>query len=265
MTLFTRVGMLLLAGLSPFMAQAQGFSALISPPRVETALKPAQTTRQVLEITQVGPLPGRFRIYTNDWRINDTGGVDFFEELQPGSCRPWVALERRELTIAGNGKLRFRFEITPPADAPQVECRFAVMFEGLDTATASSGGLSFPVSGRIGVIVYAGMVGTQAVLEVTGQRISIDAAKLPTLDVRNTGNAHGRVTGLLSGTDAKGIKLEFTPATLPVLAGETRAIALTANLEGGAPVAQISYPVTVKGALEWGGKRVPFEHTFKDQ
>lgn len=265
MTLFSQLGWVMLAGLLPHFAQAQGFSALISPPRIETAIKPAQTTRQVLEVTQVGPLPGRFRIYTNDWRINDSGGVDFFEELQPGSCRPWVALERREMTIAGNGKLRFRFEITPPADAPLVECRFAVMFEGLDTATASSGSLSFPVSGRIGVIVYAGMVGTQAVLEVTGQRVSTDAAKLPTLDVRNTGSAHARLTGLLNGTDGRGIKLEFTPATLPVLAGETRAIALMANLEGGAAVAQINYPVTVKGALEWGGKRMPFEHTFKDQ
>lgn len=238
---------------------------MISPPRVETAVKPGQTTRHVLEITQVGPLPGRFRVYTNDWVINATGGVEFFEALKPDSCRPWVALERREMTVGGNGKMRFRFEITPPADVPATECRFAIMFEGLDTATASSGGVSFPVSGRIGVIVYAGMVGTQAVLQIAGQRVSTDAAKLPTLDVRNTGTAHGRVNGLLTGTDAKGMKLEFTPSNLPILPGETRAIALAANVEGGATVTQINYPVTVKGALEWGGKRVPFEHLFKDQ
>ena len=265
MTFLVHWGLILTLGLLSASVQAQGFSALVSPPRVETAIKPGQTTRQVLEITQVGPLPGRFRVYSNDWSINASGGVDFFEELQPGSCRPWVALERREMTVGGNAKLRFRFEITPPADAPAAECRFAIMFEGLDAATASSGGVSFPVSGRIGVIVYAGMVGTQAVLEITGQRLSSDAAKLPLLEVRNSGSAHGRLAGLLTGTDEKGIKLEFTPLTLPILPGETRAIALTANLEGGAPVAQVNYPVTIKGALEMGGKRVPFEHTFKSQ
>lgn len=265
MTFLVHWGLIVTLGLLSASVQAQGFSALVSPPRVETAIKPGQTTRQVLEITQVGPLPGRFRVYSNDWSINASGGVDFFEELQSGSCRPWVALERREMTVGGNAKLRFRFEITPPADAPAVECRFAIMFEGLDAATASSGGVSFPVSGRIGVIVYAGMVGTQALLEITGQRLSSDAAKLPLLDVRNSGSAHGRLAGLLTGTDEKGIKLEFTPLTLPILPGETRAIALTANLEGGAPVAQVNYPVTIKGALEMGGKRVPFEHTFKSQ
>lgn len=170
------------------------------------------------------------------------------------------------MTVAGNGKLRFRFEITPPADAPAMECRFAIMFEGLDSATASSAsGISFPVSGRIGVIVYAGMVGTQAVLEIAGHRISPDSAKLPTLDFRNSGNAHGRIGGLLTGTDDKGVKLEFTPSTLPILPGETRAIILSANVEGGAPVTVVNYPVTVKGALEWDGKRVPFERTFKAQ
>ena len=246
------------------LAQAQGFSALVSPPRVETAIKPGQTTRQVLEITQVGPAAGRFRVYTSDWSLNATGGVDFSEEVKPGSCRPWVALERRELTVPGNGKGRFRFEVTPPADAPAVECRFAIMFEGLDSATVNSGGVSFPVSGRIGVIVYASMVGTKVEMKVVGQRISADAAKLPTLDVANSGSAHGRVGGLLSGTDAKGVKLEFTPTSLPILPGETRNISLSANAEGGVPVNQINYPVTVKGALEWGNERVPFEHTFKE-
>ena len=66
-------------------AFAQGFSALISPPRIETSVKPGQTTRQVVEVSQVGPAPGKFRVYTADWSLNSTGGVDFFETLQPGN------------------------------------------------------------------------------------------------------------------------------------------------------------------------------------
>jgi hypothetical protein len=246
--------------------QAQGFSALISPPRVETAAKPGQTTRQVLEVSQVGPSPGRFRVYTSDWTLNASGGVDFSEELKAGSCRPWVALEKRDLTVPGNSKVRFRFEIVPPADAASNECRFAIMFEGLDTSTVSPGGLSFPVSGRIGVIVYASMPGNVMQLQVVNQSVSKDANKQPVLQVSNTGTAHGRVAGLLTGVDAKGAKLEFTPSTLPVMPGETRSIGLSANVEGStAPVSAIQYPVTIKGALEWGGKRVPYEHTFKDE
>ena len=250
----------LLASL-PVLAQG-GFSTLISPPRVETTIKPGQTTRQVLEISQVGPIAGKLRVYTSDWTLNATGGVDFVEELRPGSCRPWVALERRELTVGGNAKARYRFEITPPADAPLAECRFAIMFEGLDSSAATSGTFTFPVSGRIGVIVYAGMAGTKPDLKIISHGISTDAAKLPSLQIQNNGNAHGRVVGLLSGTDDKGAKLEFTPVSLPVLPGETRTIVLNANLEGSAKTEPINYPVTVKGGLEWGGQRIPFEYTF---
>jgi hypothetical protein len=86
------IGLTLLCG--SLQAQAQGFSALISPPRIETTVKPGQTTRQVVEITQVGPVVGRFRVYTNDWSISPAGGAVFTEELKPDSCRQWVALKR---------------------------------------------------------------------------------------------------------------------------------------------------------------------------
>jgi hypothetical protein len=248
--------------LCPLLAQAQGFSALVSPPRVETAVKPGSTTRQVLEVTQVGNQPGRFRIYTADWKFSDNGSLDFTEALTPGSCRPWVALERRELTVGANGKTRFRFEITPPPDAPATECTFAIMFEGQDTSAVTQGNLSFPVSGRIGVIVYAGLPGTKAELQITKHYVGSDTARLPTLDIQNTGTAHARLAGMLTGVDAKGVALEFTPYTLPVLPGKTRPIALGANTENGKPAASIAYPVTIKGTLEWGSQRLPFERTF---
>jgi hypothetical protein len=246
-------------------AQAQGFSALISPPRVETTIKPGKTTRQVIEITQVAALPGKFRVYTADWKFGANGSLDFSEELKPDSCRPWVALERRDLNLQANSKTRYRVEITPPADAPATECTFAIMFEGLDTSAVKQGQLNFPVSGRIAVIVYANMPGTQPELKILKHYVSTDDAKLPTLDMQNTGKAHGRLAGLLTGTDAKGVKLEFTPMTLPVLPGETRAIGMSATTENGKAVTTIAYPITIKGSLEWGGKREPFEYLFKTQ
>jgi hypothetical protein len=248
---------------------AQGFSALVTPPRIEMAVKPGQDARQVIEITQVADTPGRFRIYTNDWQLNEQGGVQFFDELQPGSCRPWVALERRELTVAANTKVRFRIQVTPPADAPATECRFAVMIEGLDTSRVGPGSLSFPVSGRIGVIVYAGMDGTKAQLSVVKQFVEMDKdAKqaLPTLSIRNDGNAHGRLSGFLVGVDASGQRLDLSPNTSPILPGQTRSISLQINPNPNAPkdaqLPRIVYPITVKGNLEWGGSTQAFEATF---
>jgi hypothetical protein len=249
--------------LSTTNAQAQGFSALISPPRIETNIKAGKTSRHTVEITQVNAMPGQFRIYTNDWKLTDTGSVEFFENLQPGSCRPWVALEKRSATVQGNSKMRFRFEITPPPETPAAECTFAIMFEGLDTSRSAKEGPSFPISGRIAVIVYANTPGVKPELQVLRQYTSDNAEKLPTLEIKNTGTAHGRVTGLLTGNDAKGIKLEFTPSTLPIMPGETRAISLTATTEGGKPVSSIAYPISIKGALELSEQRLAFEHTFQ--
>jgi hypothetical protein len=248
---------------------AQGFSALVTPPRIEMAIKPGQDARQVIEITQVSDQPGRFRVYTNDWQLGSQGSVQFFDELQPNSCRPWVALERRELTVAAQAKVRFRIQVSPPADAPARECRFAVMIEGLDTSSVSSGGVGFPVSGRIGVIVYAGMDGTKANLSVVGQSVvsSSDAKdQLPVLTIKNDGNAHGRMGGLLSGVDARGQRIDFSPSTLPILPGETRPVNLHINPDPNAPkeapLPVIAYPITIKGNLEWGGKTQAFETTF---
>jgi hypothetical protein len=254
---------------SASMGWAQGFSALVTPPRIEMEIKPGQDARQVIEITQVGDTPGRFRIYTNDWQLNDQGAVQFFDDLQPGSCRPWVALERRELTIAANSKIRFRIQVSPPADAAVKECRFAVMIEGLDTSRVNPGSVSFPVSGRIGVIVYAGMDGTKAQLSIVGQSVVMGKDGrdgIPTLSVRNEGNAHGRLAGLLTGVDANGQRLDFSPSTLPILPGETRPISLQINPNPNAPkeapLPRIAFPVTIKGNLEWGGRNQAFEATF---
>lgn len=251
----------LLAVVTP--ARAQSFAALISPPRFELAVKPGETTRQVFEIDHTGNTAGRYKLYTADWTLAPDNSVRFFDALQPDSCRPWVAIERREVTIAPKNKLRFRFEITPPAGTPAGECRFAIMVEGQEQSVETRGNVTFPVSGRIGVIVYATLGDAAPKLAVTETKLTqVNGKQVPTLMVHNSGNAHGRLSGFLSGTDAAGTKLEFTPSTLPILPGETRAIPLTPALEGGDTAATVAYPVTVKGTLEWAGQRQSFEQRF---
>lgn len=244
-------------------AGAQGFGASISPPRFEVQVKPGQTLRQVIEIQHIGTQSGTFRIYTNDWAFQRDGGVAFSNELAEGSCRSWVALERRDLTITPNARYRYRFEISAPADAPIQECRFAIMIEGTDPPRVEQSGVSIPVGGRIAVIVYASIGGAAPQLDITAMAVAtVNGQTLPTLAVRNTGSAHGRLEGFLNGTDAAGNKFELSPADLPIMPGETRTITIIPVTEDRKGPPAIQYPLAVKGTLEWGKNRVPLVHTF---
>src|SRR3546814_3573943 len=67
------------------------------------------------------------------------------------------------------------------------------------------GGAAVPVSGRIGVIVYLAIGDAAAQLEVVGHEVrTVDGNDVPVLEVRNSGNAHGRLQGFVVGRDADG-------------------------------------------------------------
>ena len=242
---------------------AQEFAALVSPPRYELVVEPGQVSRQVLEITHMGTQTTPYRVFTADWTLAPDGSVSFFEPLQSGSCRPWVALERRELSLSAKAKRRFRFEVAVPPDAAPGECRFAVMIEGDELKVKAGDSVSFPAAARIGVVVYLTIGKGAPVLEVAGAAVDNLAGKLtPTLQIRNIGNAHGRLSGILDVTDAVGAKFEMSPETLPILPGETRKIVLSAVPED--KIAQSAkFPLTIKGNLEWADKKTTLNQVFK--
>ena len=243
-------------------AHAQGFAALVSPPRFELTAKPGDTLRQVMEITNASAQGAKYRLRTTDWQLEPGGSVKFDDALAAGSCRPWVAIESRQVSVSAGGKYRYRFEVAVPADAPGGECRFAIMVEGDEQNVQTPGGPSFPISGRLGVIVYVTVGEANPKLEVVGVRVeNVNDVPTPMISVKNSGNAHGRLTGFLSGTDASGKKLDFTPSTLPILAGETRSLPLVVYGDKD-EVVKIAYPVTIRGKLEWAGNSAPFEQTF---
>ena len=245
----------------PCVAVAQGFAAMVSPPRFELMVKPGETTRQVVEITNADGRPAAYRLRTADWTLDPNAAVQLSDALAPGSCRPWVAIERREITVSAGGRYRYRFEITPPADAAG-ECRFALVLEGGGEAVDAGQNVKIPISGQIGVIVYATVPGSAPDLEIVRTEVALhDGRKLPVLHVHNSGRAHGRLAGFLSGTDASGRNLEFTPSGMPILPGETRVIALgVAGDEANA--VEIAYPITIRGKLEWGGRSTPLDVRF---
>lgn len=252
-----------MAAASSTVARAQGFAAVVSPPRFELAAKPGEMIRQVVEITNAGVQPATYRLRTADWTLAPDAGVAFSDALAEGSCRRWVAIERKEIVVPGGGRYRYRFEVQPPADAPPGECRFAVMIEGDEQTVRTASGLSVPVSGRIGVIVYVTVGAAAPDLRIIGATTAqTDGQRAPTLKVRNVGSAHGRLGGFLSGVDAKGQHRDFSPSTLPILPGETRAIALVADV-GPSNGGEVVYPVRIRGTLEWGsGQRTELDQQF---
>lgn len=251
------------AGVLPSMASAQEFAAVVSPPRLEIRAQPGERIRQVVEITNAGARPATYHLRTADWTLAADGGVTFAEELEDDSCRSWVAIERYQIDVPGGGRYRYRFEVQPPAAAAVGECRFALMVEGEAQAVRTESGLTVPVSGRIGVIVYVAVGPAAADLQIVETSVAdVAGGFLPVVTVRNLGNAHGRLDGFLAGTDAAGRKLEFTPSSLPILPGETRTLPLSATA-GSQAVTDIAYPVQVAGVMEWGaGKRIEFNQPF---
>ena len=242
--------------------QAQNFAALVSPPRFELRAKPGEKIREVMEISNADARAAKWHVRTADWTFDKNANVTFYDALQPGSCRPWVAIEKKDVLLPSGAKYRYRFEVTPPADAPDGECRFAMLIEGDEMAVQTPSGPAVPVVGRIGVIVYVTVGKGKPELEVVRNEVAkVGNEMMPVLMVKNTGNAHGRLSGFLSGTDASGKQFEFAPATFPVLPGETRSITLTVNQDKEMPV-KIVYPLTIRGNLEWADKTVAFEHRF---
>jgi fimbrial chaperone protein len=258
------LGLLSLVALAlPMSVQAQGFAALISPPRFEIAAKPGKTLRSVIEVSNRSTALAKYLVHTADWTLAPDFSVSFHDDLRPGSCRPWVALERAVVEVPGGGTLRYRFEVAVPADAPAGECRFAVMIEGAEPSIAASKGLDLPVTGRIGVIVYVTIGDGAPDLELLGPKITtLNGQRVPTLRVHNSGTAHGRMSGFLTGKDAKGISYDFTPADFPILPHEEREVFLTpSSAKDDHPT--LTFPVTVKGTLEWGNHRTELNQLFE--
>ena len=254
---------LLLAASHPALSFAGGFAAIVSPPRFELASREGATMRQVVAVTNRSTVPARYRVHTADFTLGADYSVSFHDELQPGSCRPWVALERPEISLPGGATIRYRFEVQVPKDAPAGECRFGILIEGEEPAMAEAGAVKIPVIGRIGVIVYVTVGDAKADLDVLGPEVvTLNGQKLPAVRVHNGGTAHTRMSGFLSGRDVKGVKYDFNPSDLPILPGEVREVLLTPSTPGN-DHPTLAFPVTVQGTLEWDNQRTELNERFE--
>jgi len=263
-------------GLIALPASAEDFALSISPPRFELSAQPGQTVRAVAELSNASGLAAELHFATAEWELTPEGGVKLGEALKTDSCRPWVAIERRKATLQPKGQLRYRFEVTPPADSAPTECRFAIVVAGAEERVSPGENVSFPISGQIAIIVYVTVGAVAPKLQIVkADVVKINGVMTPVLMVQNSGSAHGRLSAFLKGTDALGKQREFSPATLPILPGETRRIALSIDKGGDAVETQgqetaadtksdvIAYPLKMSGTINDSVNSFSFDGVFE--
>lgn len=253
------------AGLAAALAAAPAaaqFAAFVLPARFELKARPGDKLAEVLEIGNDEVNAQEYRIRTADWSLRPDGAVDFIDPLTPGSCRPWVAIERHTVKLSGKAKRRYRFEVQVPKNAPEGLCRFALLIESADTqkSVTPQGAIQLPIQGRIGVIVYV-RVGN-VVPELKLERLdvaNVNGKPTPIAFFRNNGRAHGRAEGTLTGTDAQGRSFDFTVAPMPILPGEVRAVPIWPQDDADGKPAAVAYPVRLRGTVEWEGGKQPVD------
>ena len=270
-------GILALLAIS-FPASAQspgGFAAVVSPPRIEMTVSPGESSRQVVEIINAATTPSTFRLRTTDWTLDPKKdwAVDFFDgqegataagtSLQPGSCRPWITLEAREINLGPGAKKRYRFEVAVPAGQPAGECRLAIMVEGAEPSTIKD--VPVQVVGRIAIIVYLRVGEAAPDLAVVGVSTALsEGQRYPSVRLSNRGNATARLAGILRGKDASGRSFAFAPSSSPVLPGMTRELLLVPQPDtpNAAPPV-LKFPVVIDDKLEWDRFQTPIKATFE--
>jgi len=192
-----------------------------------------------------------------DWMLRPDGGVEVAgDALQPGSCRPWIVIERATYALAQRATKRYRFQINVPAEASVGECRFALLIEPAKPDTAVKlGQVQFPVSGRVAVIVYVAVGDAAGKIDVGRLAVGKSADQtVPVVTLTNSGNATARPEGILRGRDAKGKALQFFLGGYPVLPGQTRTLPIFVETDtrDGKPL-PFEFPVELSGTIEWQG------------
>ena len=239
-------GLLVLTSLFGAAGVQAAFEIAVTPTRFEISGKSASRLGQSIEITNVGRTATELSLRTLDWALSAEGSVSYYDELRPNSCRPWVTLERRTIKVGAGVKVPFRFQIDVPADAPRTECRFMLAIEG------GGASLSLPVNGRIAIAVYVGINGAEPKMELTQISVkNINGKRTPMVTITNSGDAHGRLDGSLDAVDAKGLEFELAPEGTPILPGQTRSLPMSPKTEPNQPPPTITFPVKVKGTLDW--------------
>jgi len=249
------------------------FDVAVSPPRFELKGEAGGIVREVLSVNNGSGQPGQFTVKSADWWLDDKKQVQYNEDAPKGdSCRSWIRLERREITVAPHGTRNFRFEVHVPKGIKAGECRFALLVSGEAMKYSDKTGrqqIQMPLVGRIGIIVYVTVGDARPVLRLVRLYVDmVDRKILPFAVFQNTGNAHGRVFGSLETKDAKGQTVELVAAQDVILPKDERAISLNpvdfSKGDSRKPEFNLSPPMHVRGKLQFfGGGEVAIDQVIR--
>jgi hypothetical protein len=248
------------------------FDASVSPPRFELNAKPGEVIRQVVTISNGSAQPARYSIKTADWDLDINGGAKYDEAApRAGSCRPWVRLERHEITVPPRGSRNYRFEIHVPPDTKAAECRFAFLVAGEATNVTQPGPqqIQIPIVGRVGIIVYAVIGDAKPDLRLASLSVKrVQGKTMPVATFANQGKAHGRVFGNLQVKDAAGHQLDLVADEGVILPGAQRGIELRpldfSTGEAREPNFDLTPPMHVRGKLQYqGGGEIAIDQVLR--
>jgi len=263
-------GLVLLAATSLFpWTLFAGFAARFSPPRFELEAKPGEVVKEILEIVNADPNFAEYVVRTADWDLNENNGLVIYPpELQKDSCRPWTRIERRLLKLPPGRLKRYRFEIHVPQDSPPGECLFALLIAAVPPKKDSVGrgnAISFPITGRVAIVVYVAVGEAKPKLEFQELRIQkVNGRNIPVALFHNSGKAHGRPQGVLEGEDTKGRLHLLTVSPSPILPGRTRAIPLwPSDPDDPRKSLEIALPIKIKGSILWEDGTLDVDTTLK--
>lgn len=255
-----------LAGSS--IAQAQGFAASIAPSRFELRAEAGDVIRETVTITNPSEATANYVLKTADWQLDEMSSLHYEEDLLiDGSCRPWVRLERKTITIRPGGRRNYRFEVHVPDDAEPGLCQFAILIGPAEAFAAriNDGKISIPVVGRYAVITYVTVGDARPKIENLGlTRVDSNGLRLPAILLRNVGIGHDRASGQVTAVDVSGMRISMIPSTFPILPGRTEVIAFAPELDatGASPLTldrQLSFPVRLSGRIEVGGGTIEID------
>lgn len=224
----------------------------MSPARLELKAEPGKVSRGALTIRHMGREPANYLLRSSEWDYTAAGESVFSDTLKPQSCRPWLRLERRKISLRPDSERKFRYEFRVPAGTPAQECRLAIMVEGEGPGAVAEagGGVSLPVKGRLAVIIYVAVGNAKPELKYSGLSKGSQSTG-HTLEIANFGNATGRVGGVLRGIDSENNDFDVSASNQPILPGQQRPLGLAFSLPGTKKVVTPVYPVRLSGELFW--------------
>jgi len=247
---------------------ADGFAAGVSPSKFELRARPGQVLRDTVRILNPGEQTEEFEISTADWRLDDHGGVEFVEDtLLENSCRPWVRLERKTVSIEPGAERNYRFEVHVPEEAAAGLCRFAILIEPTEAylARIGDGGISIPMVARFAVVTYVTIGDAAADISLAGVGTTmVEGHRLPTLTLSNSGTTFDRAYGELIATDFVGQRTRLVPSAFPVLPGRSEEIQLRLDMTAEeARMFTLQYPLRLIGRIEIGGKVLEIDEVLE--